>query len=158
MATHKQNLSKLSINQLSLVTGKAYNTVKRLLGGLDPSSKDGRTLYYSTPDALAKIYGKKTEPESDRLDRLRADQVEFDLSIKRGEYLPADDVQIVLNEAMVIISSNEDAIPGRLAQQLANMTDAAQIRKLLLKELRRGRSSAADRIVEYATGAARSKP
>ena len=67
MTTHKQDLSKLSINQLSLITGKAYQTVKRRLAGLGPRGQDGRTLFYAAPDALAKIYNV-TLSERERLD------------------------------------------------------------------------------------------
>ena len=153
MPTHKTNLSVLSVHQLSLITGKAYNTVKRLLAGVEPVRKDGRTLFYSTPAALAAIYREKAESERERLDRVRADKVDFDLAVARGAYVAAEGVRIALNEAMRIIASNEDAIAGRLAQKLVNMTSAGSIRKLLLTELRRGRDTAASRIESYAKAA-----
>jgi len=60
-----------------------FNWVNRACKStLDPASKDDRTLFYSTPDALAKTYGVKAEAEKDRLDRMRADQVEYELITK----------------------------------------------------------------------------
>ena len=114
MSTHKQDLSKLSINQLSLITGLAYNTVKRRLSGLDPADKDGRTLYYSTPDALAKIYSTKAESEKDRLDRARADQIEYDLGVKQRIYAPTELLTFAIGDFAAQGARLLDALPKRL--------------------------------------------
>ena len=151
MPNHKADLSKLSMHQLSLITGLAYQTVKRRLSGLDPVDKDGRTLFFSAPAALRTIYGKPLS-ERERLDKARADQTEFALAAARGEFIPATDVALTFNEAMQIIASTMDAVPGRLAQQVAGMDSAAEIRQLLLSEIRRGRQQAADRLSAYLDG------
>lgn len=134
MTTHKQDLSKLSINQLPQITGKAYNTTKRLLAGLAPISKDGRTLYYLSTDALARIYATKAESEKERLDRVRADKVAFDLSVSRGEYLQLDDVEALMMEAAATFSGQKRSMGSRLAGQLASMSDPKTILKLLNSE------------------------
>ena len=86
-------------------------------------------------------------------ERERARKLKFENDLAEGRLVPAEDVRIALFETMRIIASNEDAIPGRLAQKLVNMTSAASIRQLLLTELRRGRATAADRIEAYAAKA-----
>ena len=145
MTTHKQDMSKLSINQLSQITGKAYNTVKRLLAGLDPAGKDGRTLYYLTADALARIYGAKGECEKERLDRVRADKVTFDLSVSRGEYLLLDDVEALLIEGAATFAGQKRSMGSRLAGKLASMTNPKAILKLLNAENDRILESVADK-------------
>ena len=97
------------------------------------------------PEANSQI-----KTERGRLLSAQAEMAEFERDIKRGSYLPAEDVRVALNEAMVIIATNEDAIPGRLAQKLANMDTPGLIRQLLLNELRRGRETAADRLAAFA--------
>lgn len=83
----------------------------------------------------------------------RARKLKLENDCKMGLLVPAADVSIALNEAMRIIASNEDGIPGRLAQKLSSMTEPATIRQLLLTELRRGRQTAADRLREFGTEA-----
>ena len=144
MTTHKQDLSKLSINQISQISGMAYNTIKRRLAGLDPIGKDGRTLMFLTTAALPKIYGAKAESEKDRLDRLRGDKVDFELSIGKGEHMPIDDVEQIMAETASMLVGGLTSFGPRLAGQLANTTDPMEILKLLNAEIRSVRQTITD--------------
>ncbi len=139
MATHKQDLSKLSINQLSQITGLAYNTVKCRLSGLDPISKDGRTLYFPTPGALAKIYGVNAESERDRLNRTRADQVEFDMSIKRKQFAPITLLEHAIADFAAQGVSILESLPKRIKNSMPSLR-AREVR-ILDKELSKFRAA-----------------
>ncbi len=142
MSTHKADLTKLSINQISLVTGKAYNTVKQLLAGLDPIDKDGRTLLFLAKDALSKVYGAKAESESERLDRLRADQLELDLSIRRGEYAPYAIIEHALADVSGQVRAILEAIPNQLKKR--NRTLKARELRIVKSELTKAQNAIAD--------------
>jgi len=147
MAAIKDDLTKLSINQLSLITGVAYNTVKRRLSGLDAIGKDGRTLLYLTREALAKIYGAKTESEKDRLDRARADQVEFDLAVKMEQYAPIK----VFEFALADISSQQCSILGGIPKRVKNSLPALRAReiKIIEREIIKAQNAIAEIQVDF---------
>jgi len=149
MATHKQDLFRLSLAQLSQVTGKAYNTLKRLLVGLEPVAKDGRTLYFDAPAALAKIYQAKEEQEKDRLDRLRADQIEFDLAVKRGEYAPIEAVKYAIGDMSGQVNAIFEGIPKRIKQSMPSLR--AREMKILERELVKAENAIAEINVAFNT-------
>lgn len=90
------------------------------------------------------------DSETRRLRAAQADLAELDLSERRGELAPVEDYLIASQEAMVIVASQMDGLPGRVASQLAGITDAAEIRQLLLDETRRIRAAAAARLESWA--------
>lgn len=57
-----------------------------------------------------------------------------------------DDVQAVLNEAMVAIASELEGLPGHMAGQLAGISEPAQVRQALRVEITKLRQAAADRL------------
>jgi len=63
--------------------------------------------------------------------------------------ISADDVMVDMNQLGVIVSGGLDAISGRLAQELAGMTDAVEIQDKLLIETNAVRESIADAIETY---------
>jgi len=146
----KQDLTKLSINQLSLLTGKAYNSVRKLLSGLDPISKDGRTLLYLTKDALAYIYDATKESDRERLDRVRADQVEFDLAIKRGDYAPIDHLRFAISDFASQSRAIFEGIPKKVKHSLPTLR-AKEI-KIIEKEIIKARNSACELQVDMGSG------
>jgi len=88
--------------------------------------------------------------DTGRLRRAQAFLAELDARERIGQLAPTEDYQIAINEAMVILASQFDGLPGRTASQLATMTDAAEIRRFLLNEIRRIRAAAADRLEGWA--------
>lgn len=116
-----------------LMLGMGYHTLKRRLTGLQPIAKDGRAVFYCTKDALHRIYEVK-ENERERLDRVRADKIAFDLSVSRKTHLSLTDVEALLSEAAAIFMGQKRSMGSRLAGQLASMSDPKAILALLNSE------------------------
>jgi phage terminase Nu1 subunit (DNA packaging protein) len=121
MPVHKPDLSRLSINQLSEMTGKAYRSVKLALAGLEPIDRDGRALIYAAAEALPRIYGAKAESERERLDRVRADGQELQNLIARGQYAPLSVLENSLSDVASQIRSILSALPKRLKASLPSL-------------------------------------
>jgi len=62
LPTHRCDRSVLRLSQLVDLTRRKPQTLRRKLDGLEPVRTDGRTRYYASADALARIYGS---PEAD---------------------------------------------------------------------------------------------
>src|SRR5262245_24800593 len=60
MPTHHTNLTELSISQLAELSGRAHETVARVLrrAHVTPTRSDGRTLYFDPRRALPAIFAK----------------------------------------------------------------------------------------------------
>jgi len=136
MPTHKADLSTLSISQLTTITGRGYKTVKSRLEGLAPVSKDGRTLFYKASEALSQIY-RVDDPyiETARLNRLRGDRVEHDLSIDKGESASMEILAWALSRIAELINSVLDSLPLRLKKRCPKLTarDIETIRRVIVK-------------------------
>jgi phage terminase Nu1 subunit (DNA packaging protein) len=141
MALHKADISKLSINQLSLASGVAYNTVKKRLGDLQPVSKDGRTLFFNTPAALARIFNK-SESEKDRLDRFRADRAEMENDLMRGDSVPTDAVKFAVSDFSGQVRSIFEGIPKRIKHSLPSLR--AREMKILEREIVKAQNAASE--------------
>jgi len=77
-----------------------------------------------------------------RLDRLRGDQVEFELAIKRGEYAPVDALAYAVGDMAGQIRSIFEGIPKRIKQSLPSLR-AREI-KILERELVKAMNCAAE--------------
>lgn len=82
--------------------------------------------------------------ETTRLKSAQAELAELEAAERRGDLMPVADAQQVASEAIVIVTTQLDGLPGRTAGQLAGMTDPAAIRKFLLDETRRIRAAMAE--------------
>ena len=60
------------------------------------------------------------------------------------------DVQVALNEVMVAIASELEGLPGRMAGELAGLTDPALVRQSLRVQTTNIRQAAADRLARLA--------
>src|SRR5687768_3645400 len=85
--------------------------------------------------------GTTTGAETKRLRAAQADLAELEAAERRGDLMPYDDVKRWASEATVIFTSQLEGLPGRMANTLAGMDDAAQIRQALHDEVRRIRSA-----------------
>lgn len=96
-----------------------------------------------------------TDPTDIRLERKRlikaqADNAECEHQVRRGTLVALDVVEQVLNEVAVLYGSSLDALPGRLAQELAGMSDPAVIKNKLFDECRQLRNLTADGLQRFA--------
>jgi phage terminase Nu1 subunit (DNA packaging protein) len=89
--------------------------------------------------------------ERQRLIAAQAVKAEIEAQQLRGALVPRQDVNIAFSECMAIIAQGLDALPGRVASQVANMANPGEIRYLLLSETRRTRQQGADRLAEWCT-------
>jgi phage terminase Nu1 subunit (DNA packaging protein) len=107
---------------------------ERAAGRLDGS-------YQETTDLLQ---------ERKRLIKAQADKTESEHQKLRGELIPFTLVEETLNEVAVLFASSVDALPGRLANELAGLSDPALIKTRLFEECRRLRLTTSERLSRWA--------
>lgn len=86
--------------------------------------------------------------EEARLKMHQADKAEVEAMRARGEVLVIDHIKQELMQIAVTFGSQLDALGGRLANDLAAITDPGEIRQLLFEEGRRIRNDTADALEE----------
>lgn len=86
----------------------------------------------------------KPGSQRERLAKAQADKVELENARRRGELILASVVAHVLSSLGADLAARHDGLAGRVANELAGITDAAAIRERLLIELRGVRSAIAD--------------
>lgn len=86
-----------------------------------------------------------TSLDEERRKLYQAQRIRTDLDNQRtqGNLIPAEDVQIAINELAAIYAGQLDAIGGRLAHEVAGMTEPAEILDLLTREARAIRETVA---------------
>ena len=77
-------------------------------------------------------------------------QIEQRTRVESRELIPLDEVQQTFNAAMVLIGAQLDGLAGRLAGELAGLSDPAEVRSVLFHEVRRVRDAAADKLESWA--------
>ena len=121
MARAKDDLSKLSINQLETLTGATFRSIKKYLSaaGLEPLETTDNSIFYDPREALPIIFEKlgykikqsgapvavTDEEEANlakvldpfvqraRKDRAQANKAEFELEVLRSKYVLATEVE-----------------------------------------------------------------
>lgn len=88
--------------------------------------------------------------ERKRLIKAQADKTESENQKLRGELVPFELVEDVLNEVAVLYGTGVDALPGRLANELAGINDPAEVKSRLFDECRRIRIATADLLRRFA--------
>lgn len=141
MATHKQDLSKLSINQLCQLTGRGFRTIKDRLSRIEPVDSDGKSLFYDPQTALPLIYdlgeeGDDPNPlnptvQQARLSKARADKTELEIQVMKGKLIPAERVEQVWGEMISAFRAKTLSIPTRAAQVIAGMTNKFEVETTL---------------------------
>lgn len=88
--------------------------------------------------------GQGINHETARLRRVQADREELELAKSKGELMHIEDVRQVVLAANVVFASQLEALPGRLANELAALTNPALILAKLRDECRRVREAVAN--------------
>ena len=88
--------------------------------------------------------------EKARLTREQADRAALQNAVRRGELLIAAEVHQVNLEIAADFAGRVDGIPGRVAGELAAITDPGEVRARLVIEMRALRSGFADAILKIA--------
>lgn len=80
---------------------------------------------------------------AERLKHWQAEKAEVETQRMRRELVPAEDVRQALMNTWTFLGRQLDAIASRVAKQLAKSMKPADVRKVLLDEIRRARTVAA---------------
>ena len=88
--------------------------------------------------------------ERKRLIKAQADNAECEHQIKRGELVALAVVEELLNEVAVLYGASLDALPGRLAQELAGLSEPSLIKNKLFDECRQIRNLTAQHLERWA--------
>ena len=88
----------------------------------------------------------------------RRTKTELETAVMSGKLVDFDEFVVAASEAMQIISMRDEGMAGRLAAELAAMSDAAAIRVKLLHELRANRAEAALRLQSWGSQIANGGP
>lgn len=101
----------------------------------------------------SRYHGKKlvnSESERTRLLTAQADQITLRNNKEKEKVIDIEDVNLVLQITMTTIVNHLEAIPGRCAHTIANISDPSIIRQELQKEIRYCRQIMAEKLQQYA--------
>lgn len=116
-------------------------------------SVQGYVTYLQEKVKGADIAASRRTFEQERIRKIRMENDE-----REGRLLQFDDVKNALNEMMVLLRGQLESIPGRVASELAGVSDAGVIRHTLLNEIRRTESTAAEQLAGMGVDQASIKP
>lgn len=125
--------------------------------GRECQIEPGHAIDWEIAQARAGRKQEKTETQRDRLAKEQADKVAIENAVRRGELAKVAHFRAVATAAVSYLSSELDGIAGRLANELAGISDPAEIRQRLLAQHRDARATFAQRLAKLgescATGA-----
>ena len=84
--------------------------------------------------------------ETARLKAAQADVAELEAAKLKGELIDIEEVNYVWSAGITAMVAQMEGLPGRMANELAGCTDAAQVELRLREEIRRIRSSLAEEL------------
>ncbi len=138
MPTHRSDVSLLSAAQFQQLTGRDLQTIRKAIAkaGIQVAQMDGRSKLYPANKVLDAVYERKDPyAEKNRLDRVRADRSEFDLSVVRGEFAPLVIISQVIAGFGEYANSVLDSLPLRLKKRCPKLTarDIETVRREIVK-------------------------
>ena len=153
-----------SASEFAKLIGKSEKMVRNMMQDGMPAIRGGRgrpteinsedAIRWMITSEINKRFGDEENPDSEEntsediaLKRVRREKIELELRYKRGELIPIDGLETVLNELATTYSSQLDGLASRMAGELAGIDDPAQIRQLIFAETRRIRAATAERIL-----------
>lgn len=121
---HKPDLKELTINQLSMLTGSSYRTIKRRLAEISPTRVTGNSTFYDPRQALPAIF-LNAEPSGEALDlsaerarlaKVQADRQALLLERERGNLVDVEAVGEVWGGFMAVARTRLLQLPYACAQ------------------------------------------
>lgn len=103
------------------------------------AGKSGRGAQIDLAAALPWVINHREAPpgsQRERLAKAQAEKVEMENELRRGRMILADQVEETIFELAAYLAREHEAMPGRLANELAGISEPAIIRARLLAELR----------------------
>lgn len=116
-------MPNVSINELSIWTGKDRQTISRALDGIDFIPGDRGAKLYPSRVALEKLYHASTvnggtftnKGEADRqLVLARKDQIHLEMEVTRGQRWPKQDVEEIHEKALFNVAGLIKAHEGKV--------------------------------------------
>lgn len=160
MANAKDDLSRVTINQIEKLTGSNYRRITKILSdaGVQSVGKDGNAIYFDPKKALPVVFesmGYRTnqahriQDEDDdalaklldpqiqnaRLAREKTRKLQIEIDILTGKYVLGSDVERVWSNIVVAVKARLRAIPGRMAPHIIKKEDPLEIEGILEKEI-----------------------
>ena len=133
------NLTLMTINQLELLTGKAYKTITRKLNGVEPKKVKGTYKYYIPKDVLPIIYdldgckGGKYELERAKLTEFKKQKEELLVKKLKGELVNVENVKEYFGRLVSNFRAQLLVMPARLAQDCFGAKDSLEIEETIRK-------------------------
>ena len=79
-------------------------------------------------------------------------KTQLDIKERERELIPLQEAQSIYDKTMVLIGAQLDGLAGRMAMELAGMSDPAAVRAALFDETRRIRDEASRQLTDWAAG------
>jgi len=142
-------LSQVTVNQLAQLTGERNDTIKRRLFSFPPITavkQNGRMLFPSR-SALDRVLGQNsTLPSAARARRDKADAElkELELKVRMGELIPRSEPARGYMALATGFSARIQAIPIKIAREIAAETKPAVCEQILRRELHEALSDITD--------------
>jgi len=117
----------------------SFRQIKKKLDGRLVAEPRGRATVFRAPEALALIYEAKEkiagglDPlfEKARLDKARADKIELELKLKRGEVVERSEVDHEWGELIAALRAKILAVPRKVAPQVHASESVSECEKIL---------------------------
>jgi phage terminase Nu1 subunit (DNA packaging protein) len=143
----------VTLIELSEITGLSVRHLRRLAaaGILERVGRGKVELGQAVKALLAHVgttAGDSLTEERTRLVRAQARRHELANAHREGELVPERLVTAFLSELSYLYTSSLESWPGRLAAELAGMTNQAEVRAVLHREVRQTRRALARKILE----------
>jgi hypothetical protein len=142
------------VTQLQQLCGRKPETIRRLLDGLDPVHRDGRSVHYDSRAALDRIYGGEgLNPAAQRArhDAARADLAELDLKERLGDLVPRADVEEALLAVTSPIALRLDALATKAAPEARATRSDAEAEAIIKRFVDEARTEIADAGLAFAS-------
>lgn len=138
-------MTERSVTEIADLIGEPVSTVHDWVARGDlRSHKAGRNRLVADEDLIPFLAKREASgSQRERLARAQAERVEMDNSARRGQLIHADLVEETLMGQAAYLAQAHDAVAGRLAHDLAGITDPGLIRTRLLAEMREIRAGVA---------------
>lgn len=165
MSRVKTDFSRVSLNQLCMLTGHTSRTLKKMLAPIKAEVTEDGTLLYD-PRVVLTIRNFETssdEPsarerldpqqEKARLDKLKADKVELEILQMRKKLIPIETIYASWEKVISAARARLLGMPTKLAPKLAATSEARDAEKIIKAEV----YQALKEMSEYEAGLDRSE-
>lgn len=133
---------KWTTNALAIEFGINNKTMKKRLDGLEPYSvSEGGVNYYLLADVwtylLEKEHGKlNPSHEAAKLNQVKRERAQFDLEVKRGEYLSVAEVEQAIVEPVLNAKAKILAMASKVATLVPGITTVEEAQKVIGDQVR----------------------